>query len=44
MQRERGEMMGNQMGPGMGQGPGPLGGSRPPMNGGQGSGMQNMMR
>ena len=41
MQRERGELMGNQMGPGMGQGPG--GGMRPPM--GQGPGMgQNMMR
>ena len=36
MQRERGELMGQQSGPGMGQGPGPLGGPRPPM--GQGPG------
>jgi len=41
MQRERGELMGNQMGPGMGQGPG--GGMRPPMGQGPGKG-QNMMR
>lgn len=52
MQRERGEMMGQQSGPGMGQGPGPLGGPRPPMGqgpgtmigGGQSMGRQNMMR
>lgn len=45
MQRERGELMGQQSGPRMGQGPGPFGGPRPPM--GQGpemGGMQNMMR
>lgn len=36
MQRERGELMNQQSGPGMGQGPGPLGGPRPPM--GQGPG------
>jgi hypothetical protein len=46
MQRERGELMGQQSGPGMGQGPGPMGGLRPPM--GQGPspmmGGQNIMR
>ena len=47
MQRERGEMMGQQSGPG---GPRPMGGGQgPPMGqgpgmGGQGSPMQNMMR
>ena len=46
MQRERGELMGQQSGPGMGQGPDPMGGPRPPM--GQGPspmmGGQNIMR
>ena len=46
MQRERGELMGQQSGPGMGQGPDPMGGPRPPM--GQGPspmmGGHNIMR